>query len=149
MKFGNGQATYYHLECFAKLRAECGYFEKGESLPGYRKLGKDDQAKVKELLPAVKGGDIPVKKMKAEPKDEVDAIKEEADEKLLAQQQKAYYKIHDNLKKLGVKKNTLHDILKYNKQRIPEGFDECLNRVSDILTFGALEKCDKCKGQVK
>lgn len=50
MKFG-GQAKWHHVECFAQLRSELGWFESGEKLPGYRNLKKDDQAVVKKHLP--------------------------------------------------------------------------------------------------
>lgn len=50
MKFG-GQAIWHHVECFAQLRSEVGWFETGEFLPGYKSLSKDDQAIVKKHLP--------------------------------------------------------------------------------------------------
>ncbi|KXJ68804.1 hypothetical protein RP20_CCG001602 [Aedes albopictus] len=146
MKYG-GQALWHHAECFAKLRSELGYFEKGESLPGFNNLKKEDKAKVKELLPAIKQEDVPSKKVKSEPKDEVDSAQEAIDEKLYAQQQKAFFEIRDKLKGDDMKKNDLISILSRNSQAIPEGYDACLERVCDILTFGALKPCPKCKGQ--
>lgn len=146
MKYG-GQALWHHAECFAKLRSELGYFEKGEALPGFNYLKKEDQAKVKQLLPAVKQEDIPAKKMKAEPKDEVDSAQETIDENLYAQQQKAFFKIRDKIRDINISKKDLISILTRNKQTIPEGVDACLERVCDILTFGALVPCPKCQGQ--
>lgn len=146
MKFG-GQAMWHHAECFAKLRSELGYFEKAEALPGFNSLKKEDKAKLKELLPAVKPEEVPEKKLKAEPKDEVDSALEAHDEKLYAQQQKAFFKIRDKLKDLDIKKNDLISILTRNNQAVPEGFDACMERVCDILTFGALKPCPKCNGQ--
>ncbi|XP_055640621.1 poly [ADP-ribose] polymerase [Toxorhynchites rutilus septentrionalis] len=146
MKYG-GQPLWHHAECFAKLRSELGYFDKGESLPGFTGLKKEDKETVKKLLPAIKQEEIPEKKMKCEPKDEADSAQEIIDEKLYAEQQKAFFKIRDKIKDLDVKKNDLISILNRNKQAVPEGYDACLERVCDILTFGTLQPCPKCKGQ--
>ncbi|KFB53219.1 AGAP003230-PA-like protein [Anopheles sinensis] len=146
MKYG-GQPLWHHAECFAKLRSELGYFEKAEVLPGYRSMKPEDQAKLKQLLPAIKSEDVPTKKIKEEIKDEVDKAKDDEEEKQLAEQQKAFYKIRDKLKSLGVKKTELIEILEYNKQDVPEGADAVLDRVCDIILFGALERCKKCGGQ--
>lgn len=50
MKFG-GQALWHHLECFAQIRNDLGWLEKGEMLPGFKALSAEDQKKVKTLLP--------------------------------------------------------------------------------------------------
>lgn len=50
MKFG-GQAIWYHVECFAQLRTELGWFESGEKLPGFRSLSQEDKATVKKHIP--------------------------------------------------------------------------------------------------
>lgn len=50
MKFG-GQALWHHIECFAQLRSELGWFESGEYLPGFKSLSKDDQVAVKKHVP--------------------------------------------------------------------------------------------------
>ncbi|XP_058116088.1 poly [ADP-ribose] polymerase [Anopheles ziemanni] len=146
MKYG-GQPLWHHAECFANLRSDLGYFEKAEVLPGYRSMKPEDQTKLKQLLPAIKAEDVPTKKIKEEIKDEVDKAKEDDEEKQLAEQQKAFYKIRDKLKNLGVKKSELIEILEYNKQDVPEGTDAVLDRVCDIILFGALERCKKCGGQ--
>ncbi|XP_058058337.1 poly [ADP-ribose] polymerase [Anopheles bellator] len=146
MKYG-GQPLWHHAECFAKLRAELGYFEKAEAMPGYKSMKKDDQTTLKKLLPAIKVEDVPSKKVKEEVKDEVDKAAEEVNEKRRGEQQKAFYKIRDKLKDLGVKKSELIEILECNNQAVPEGNDPVLDRVCDIITFGALERCKKCGGQ--
>ncbi|KFB53220.1 AGAP003230-PA-like protein [Anopheles sinensis] len=146
MKYG-GQALWYHAECFAKLRSELGYFEKAEVLPGFGSIKPDDQAKLKQLLPAVNTEDVPAKKIKEEVKDEVDKAKDDAEEKQLAEQQEAFYKIRDTLKSSRVTKLELTKILQHNKQDVPESTDEALDRVCDIMLFGALERCQKCGGQ--
>lgn len=50
MKFG-GQALWHHVECFAQLRTELGWFESGDRLPGFKSLNKDDQATVMQHIP--------------------------------------------------------------------------------------------------
>ncbi|XP_035898019.1 poly [ADP-ribose] polymerase [Anopheles stephensi] len=146
MKYG-GQPLWHHAECFAKLRSDLGYFEKAESLPGYRSMKPEDQSTLKKLLPAIKAEDVPSKKVKEEVKDEVDKAAESVEEKQIAEQQKAFYKIRDKLKSLGVKKAELIQILAQNDQDIPEGNDPVLDRVCDAMLFGALERCSKCRGQ--
>lgn len=49
MKYG-GQALWHHLDCFAKLRTELGWFSDGTQLPGYADLKKDDQKTVKAAI---------------------------------------------------------------------------------------------------
>ncbi|KFB53218.1 AGAP003230-PA-like protein [Anopheles sinensis] len=146
MKYGD-QPNWFHAECFAKLRSELGYFEKAEVLPGFGSIKPDDQAKLKQLLPAFNADDVPTKKIKEEVKDEVDKAKNDEEEKQLAKQQAAFYKIRDKLKSLGVKKKELIEILEHNKQDVPEGAEAVLDRVCDIILFGALERCKKCGGQ--
>lgn len=50
MKYG-GQPLWHHLDCFAKLRIELGWFASGDQLPGYKALKQEDQKKVDALLP--------------------------------------------------------------------------------------------------
>jgi poly [ADP-ribose] polymerase 1 len=50
MKFG-GQAIWHHLDCFAKLRTDLGYFVSGDQLPGYSYLKKEDKTLVLKALP--------------------------------------------------------------------------------------------------
>lgn len=50
MKYG-GQPLWHHLDCFAKLRTELGWFSDGAQLPGYKDLKKDDQKKVVSAIP--------------------------------------------------------------------------------------------------
>lgn len=79
-------------------------------------------------------------------KDEVDAAADAALDKLMADQNKEYYKIHDKLK-ASLKKPELIEILEKNKQEVPSGTSEILSAVADILTFGSLKPCQLCKGQ--
>ena len=50
MKYG-GQALWHHVECFAQLRGELGWFDTGENLPGFKTLKSEDKANVKKALP--------------------------------------------------------------------------------------------------
>lgn len=50
MKYG-GQKLWHHLECFARLRSDVGWFDTGENLPGYKQLKAEEKAEVKKLLP--------------------------------------------------------------------------------------------------
>lgn len=50
MKYG-GQKVWHHLECFAKMRSDVGWFDTGENLPGYKLLKDEDKEVVLKLLP--------------------------------------------------------------------------------------------------
>lgn len=104
------------------MRSELGYFASGDSLPGFNKLKKEDAEEVKKLLPAIKAEDIPNKKLKAEPKDEVDSLKDAADEKKIAKQQKSLFQIRDGLKS-NLAKADLVALLTKNKQQPPSSLE--------------------------
>lgn len=72
--------------------------------------------KLDEVMPEIK-------KQKVEVKDEVDTAADAALEKLMADQNKEYYKIHDKLK-ASLKKPELIEILEKNKQEVPSGTSE-------------------------
>lgn len=117
MKFG-GQAIWHHVECFAQLRSELGWFESADKLPGFKGLSKDDQHLAKKHVPAIKQDvdEPPVKKPKL---DKADA---ELDAKI-EKQNKEYYKLRDKLEKET--KKTVHiSILEAMNQTIPEGNSE-------------------------
>lgn len=42
---------WHHLDCFAKLRSELGYFACGSALPGFQSLSIEDKEKAKKELP--------------------------------------------------------------------------------------------------
>ena len=46
----------------------------------------------------------------------------------------------------NLKKQELYNLLEHNKQEIPTGEDRALDRLSDVMTFGALEPCQECGG---
>lgn len=66
-----------------------------------------------------------IKKQKIEIKDEVDTAADAANEKLMDEQNKEFYKIHDKLKD-RLTKAELIEILEKNKQEIPTGLPEVI-----------------------
>lgn len=49
MKFG-GQALWHHLNCFASIRGDYGYYLGGEDLRGFHALSAADQEVVKKAI---------------------------------------------------------------------------------------------------
>lgn len=92
---------------------------------------------------AMKNSEIAAKKMKSEPKNEIDLATEAKLEEKMKKQSQKMYKHRDSLKE-SLKKSEWIDILELNRSYIPQG-DEIVNRVADFMTFGALAKCKKCK----
>ncbi|XP_022914189.2 poly [ADP-ribose] polymerase [Onthophagus taurus] len=132
-----GQDKWHHLTCFANLRSELGYYENGDKLPGFNALKADDKKEVKSQLPAIKQEDVPeIKKVKKE--EELDPVDVE-----MKEQNKIMYKYRDELKN-NLNKKSLQLLLERNEQEIPPGEDNILNRLADIMTFGALEPCKEC-----
>lgn len=141
-----GIPMWHHLACFAKLRKDLEFWESGNSLPGFSSLKSSDQEEVCKLLP----------KITAEVKDEVDGVSvqkkiktEPVDSKTeeeMKKQNKIMFKYVESLKSL--KKPHLQLLLTHNGQSIPHGNSSMIDRIADIMTFGALEPCDKCGGQL-
>lgn len=50
MKFG-GQAKWHHVECFAQVRSEVGWYASADQLPGFKSLSKNDKATVLKHIP--------------------------------------------------------------------------------------------------
>ncbi|CAB3243872.1 unnamed protein product [Arctia plantaginis] len=142
MKYG-GQPLWHHVKCFAEERSTLMYFAGGEDLPGFKSLSKEDQAMVKNEIKPFKTDELPVKKLKDEPKDEAELKEEKAKEKQMEKQNKLYHKHRKALTELA--KTDLEELLEVNSQEIPAGKDECLDRVADMMAFGALEPCPDCK----
>lgn len=107
-------------------------------------MSADDKKLVKSSLPAMKKEEIAAKKLKTEPKDEVDLAQESELEEKIKKQYKKLFKHKDNLKE-NLKKAELISILELNGSFIPVGTSEILDRVADFMAFGALTKCPKCK----
>lgn len=49
MKFG-GQALWHHVNCFASIRGDYGFYVGGEQLDGFRELSPEDKKIVKKAL---------------------------------------------------------------------------------------------------
>lgn len=137
MKFG-GQAFWHHLNCFAVIREDYGFFLSGEKLPGFKHLSEEDQEVVEEALPAV--GATKAKKIKPNPKV---AKVDDSMEQTIEKQSNEFFKMRDDIKKI-FKKKDLKNLLKSNGSGFTDNMEFLLDRCADFLTFGALEKCKKC-----
>ncbi|XP_046383121.1 poly [ADP-ribose] polymerase [Ischnura elegans] len=143
-RFG-GFDRWHHVACFASNRIALGYFESGGDLPGAKTLSKEDQVDLKKKIPKMEPikiksedePDVPVKKPKVE---------SGVDENEMKKQSKTMFTYRDKLKKLS--KKELQFLLENNDQEIPAGESAILDVLCDMLTFGALDPCPKCKGQL-
>ncbi|KAL0276840.1 UNVERIFIED_CONTAM: hypothetical protein PYX00_004320 [Menopon gallinae] len=130
---------WHHVDCFLKVREELAFFAAGTCLPGYKTLEPDDQKIIKKKIPELKKSDSvdgpsPTKKPKEKVPDDM--------EKNMKKQNKTMFEYRDKLELL-TKPELIH-LLEYNKQEIPEGVSNILDRLADGMTFGALKKCEKC-----
>uniref|UniRef100_A0A8D0GPP2 Poly [ADP-ribose] polymerase n=1 Tax=Sphenodon punctatus TaxID=8508 RepID=A0A8D0GPP2_SPHPU len=142
----------YHPDCFVSRRAELGFLPMfgASQLHGFGILNAEDKEALKKQLPAVKSEG----KRKA---DEVDANvtskkkpkkeKQSKQEKLLKEQIELIWSIKDELRK-ACSTNDLKELLIANKQDVPSGESNILDRVADGMAFGALLPCEECKGQL-
>ncbi|XP_046754057.1 poly [ADP-ribose] polymerase [Diprion similis] len=134
-----GQDRWYHVQCFSKLRKELQFFETGKKLPGFEGLNKEDQETLKKSLTKIKEDAPPTKKLKSEPSDP------EEEEELKLQNQ-IIFSLRDKLSALP--KRALISLLETNEQKLPEGISNMLDAISDAMTFGVLNPCPKCQGQL-
>lgn len=74
------------------------------------------------LIRPLSSDEVPVKKLKDEPKDAEELKQEEKKEKKMEKQNKLYFKYRNMLKDLS--KTDLHEILEENSQALPAGKDE-------------------------
>lgn len=81
-----------------------------------------------------------VKKPKQET---VDGFTED-ESKAYVEQNKIMYKYRDQLEK-NLTKQELIELLQSNDQDVPSGKERILDRLADIMTFGALLPCKECK----
>lgn len=146
MKYG-GQSLWHHVECFAQLRGELGWFDSGENLPGFKSLNSEDKKSVKNSLPAIKSEDVPAaKKAKLEKLDDEDEESAKELEKKVKQQTTKLFEFRDQVKE-NLQKKEMLSLLEYNGQEpFREDLEKLLDQVSDLLTFGALLPCPECKG---
>ncbi|XP_011692296.1 PREDICTED: poly [ADP-ribose] polymerase 1-like [Wasmannia auropunctata] len=194
----------YHMECFAKLRAELGYYGQGDELPGAAQLSNEDLERLKASLSKMSQDDMPPppKKIKVESEDaelmkkqneELYAMKdqishlekndmvalwvknnqelkedlesreaslsqddmppppkkikvESEDAKLMKKQNEELYAIKDQISHL--EKSDMVALLVKNNQEVPTDTSSIMNLLSDMLYFGALQPCPKCKRQL-
>ncbi|XP_045493688.1 poly [ADP-ribose] polymerase-like [Colias croceus] len=141
-RYGEAPA-WHHVKCFAERKAELLFLAGGEDIPGFVKLSKEDQKMVKDEIKASNLDEVPVKKLKAEPKDAAEIKQEKELEKKLEKQNKLFHKYRNLLSELS--KTDLHELLEENSQEILKGTDECLDHLADIMAFGALQPCPECK----
>ncbi|XP_050742158.1 poly [ADP-ribose] polymerase isoform X5 [Drosophila biarmipes] len=140
MKYG-GQPLWHHLDCFAQLRTELGWFDSGENMLGYTSLKSKDQKEIKNILPAIKSEELPdAKKIKIELADKTDGNEEH----LLKIQNDTFFKFRDELKSI-IKKADIKKLLEINNvQPITGDSERLLDQAADLLTFGAIESCSEC-----
>ncbi|RVE52809.1 hypothetical protein evm_002466 [Chilo suppressalis] len=141
-KYG-GQPLWHHVKCFNEARTELLFFAGGESLPGIKTLSEDDQKMVINEIKSFKTDEIPVKKLKGEPKDAAELKEEQKKEKTMEKQNKLYFKYRNALSDMS--KSDLQELLEENSQEISTSRDECLDRLADCMAFGVLEPCPECK----
>lgn len=149
---------WYHLECFAKNKAELGFKYKVEDMTGYEELEETDQKTVIKTIgkpeePKITKG--AKRKIKNEPilpeikqGPEVKKIKtvEQEKEQALRVQSEEYWKLKDNLNKELYKDHFIKEILTDNEQKITvQGRDNLIDMLCDLMYFGPLESCSECK----
>lgn len=145
---------WYHPDCFVSRREELGFLPmyNASQMKGFIILNAEDKETLKAKLPAVKnegkrkgdeldGSAMSKKKLKKEKE------KESKLEKLLKEQTELVWSIKDELKKV-CSTNDLKELLIANKQQVPSGETNILDRVSDGMAFGALLPCEECQGQL-
>jgi len=140
---------WYHVECFAGKREELEFYDAGEDLQGFMTLGEEEKKEIREKLK-------PLKKRKTatasngategEPEPKAAKLDEATKEKIKKQVKKIYY--YRDLLQHNLVKRELEELLEFNGQEVPSGVDKLLDRLSDIMTFGALEPCETCGGQL-
>ncbi|XP_041975989.1 poly [ADP-ribose] polymerase isoform X2 [Aricia agestis] len=145
-KFGD-YPMWHHVKCFAEKRDEFLFFAGGESIPGFKSLSKEDQQMVKDEIKALKMDEVPVKKLKSEPKDKQEIKEEKAFMKKLEKQNSDFHKHRNKLTELT--KQEVIDLLETNSQAARVGIDANLDALADCMTFGVLQPCPECGGQLE
>lgn len=49
----SGQAYWYHVPCFVRLRTEIGWLRCGDMLPGFKRLSANDKEMIENQIPYV------------------------------------------------------------------------------------------------
>lgn len=139
---------WHHAQCFIKNREKYEFFTGAENLAGLNTLSGDDKTMLKTELKKIS----PPKRKAENGTDEPDSkriktenIKEDPEKEEMKKQNKKMFYYRDLLEK-NLKKKELSTLLEHNAQEIPEGPDRMLDRLGDIMTFGALKSCRECNG---
>jgi len=139
---------WHHAKCFIKNREKYEFFTSADNLAGLNTLSGDDKTMLKNELKKLKrkaengsnGTDEPdAKRIKTED------IKEDPEKEEMKRQNKKMFYYRDLLEK-NLKKKELEMLLEVNDQELPTGAAPMLDRLGDIMTFGALKPCKECNG---
>merc|ERR1712223_394433 len=138
---------WHHIDCFTKQREDLEYFDSGEKMGGFMTLSADDQNSIKSKLPQLKRK-IPIENdgrssKKVKQNEEENTKLNQQKEDMKKQNKKMFY-YRDQLER-QLKKTELQDLLESNGQEICPGVDSMLDRLGDIMTFGAIEPCQECE----
>ncbi|KAL4239025.1 Poly [ADP-ribose] polymerase 1 [Mactra antiquata] len=141
------QDLWHHVDCFVDKRDELGFGTdmNPDQITGFSKLKQDDRDMLIEKLGK---GESSGKKRKGDSEKGAGGKKkkvaETEEEKALREQSQLLWKYRDALQK-DVNNNAMKLLLELNNQDVPAGESKLLDRVSDCMAFGALEKCPECK----
>ncbi|KAK5903551.1 hypothetical protein CgunFtcFv8_007323 [Champsocephalus gunnari] len=143
---------WYHTACFVSNREELAFKPEysAAQLKGFNALRAEDKEELKKRLPAVKtegkrkGDEVDgaTKKQKKEEDDEKKKLEEQ-----LKNQSQLIWGIKDKLRKF-CSTNDMKELLIANSQEVPSGESNVLDCLADGMTFGALEPCKECMGQL-
>ncbi|XP_053315053.1 poly [ADP-ribose] polymerase 1 [Spea bombifrons] len=144
---------WYHPDCFVSRREELGFLPSynASQMKGFSILSAEDKDILNKKLPAVKGegkrkGDEVDGSAASKKKAKKEKEKESKLEKQLKEQSELVWNIKDELKKV-CSTNDLKELLIANKQQVPSGETNILDRVADGMAFGSLLPCEECNGQ--
>lgn len=141
---------WHHLECFGKHCSELDFYGDPKLIPGFENLEKEDQKSIRNIVKPVKkengveNGESLQKKTKLSD-EETKKIADE--EKKLKRQSDKYYALREIVS--AMKKNDIAEMMQHMNQK-----SDYKNRLllvemaTDVMLFGPLEPCPKCKGQL-
>ncbi|XP_056150659.1 poly [ADP-ribose] polymerase 1 [Lampris incognitus] len=143
---------WYHMACFVGQREELAFKPEysAAQLIGFSTLRAEDKEELKKRLPTIKSEgkrkvdevDMASKKQKKEEAEEDKKFQEQ-----LKEQNKLIWGIKDKLKKQCFL-NDMKELLIANSQEVPSGESNVVDCLADGMTFGALEPCSTCMGQL-
>lgn len=145
-----GNGDFYHVVCFPaeKLRYYPGG---GQCFDGFKSLSLINQKVVEQMLPKSKtedGVDAKILRLDTPSTSSAFVTKPMSFEDRLKDQNIRFFKFKDEVKKQLKKKQQIALLEANDQSAVAGNMDHLANQVADLLTFGALDKCDKCtKGQ--